>query len=78
MVPKKVSKEVEVDDNRLLEILGADAKFSEALEKNLKKKDTFALMVGADLYNHPNSKNIARLVALIEKYSAFEVTMIPP
>jgi len=77
MVPKKVSKEVEVDDNRLLEILGADAKFSEVLEKNLKKKDTFALMVGADLYNHPNSKNIARLVALIEKYSAFEVTMIP-
>ncbi|MCD6432611.1 MAG: NADH-quinone oxidoreductase subunit G [Sulfurimonas sp.] len=77
MVPKKVSKEVEVDDNKLLEILGADDNFMEALEKNLKKKETFALMVGADLYTHPNSKNLARLVALIEKYSAFEVTMIP-
>ncbi|MGE4420343.1 MAG: NADH-quinone oxidoreductase subunit G [Sulfurimonas sp.] len=77
MVPKKVSKEVEVDDNRLLEILGADESFMENLEKNLAKKDTFALIAGADLYTHPNSKNLARLLALIEKYSAFELTMIP-
>ncbi len=78
MVPKKISKEVKVDHNRLLDILNAGAKFEEDLEKNLKKKDAFALMVGPDLYTHPNSKNLARLVALIEKYSAFEVTMIPP
>ncbi|MCK9472561.1 NADH-quinone oxidoreductase subunit G [Sulfurimonas sp.] len=77
MVPKKISKEVEVDDNRLLDILGADDNFMEALEKNLAKKDTFALIAGADLYTHPNSKNLARLLALIEKYSAFEITMIP-
>ena len=77
MVPKKVKKEVVVDDNKLLEILGADAKFMETLEKNLKKKDDFQMIVGPDLYNHPNSKNIARLVALVEKYTAFKVTMIP-
>jgi len=77
MVPKKVSKEVQVDDNRLLDILGADDKFMEALEKNLKKKDSFSLIAGPDLYNHPNSKNLARLLGLIEKYSAFEITMIP-
>ncbi|MCF6310298.1 MAG: NADH-quinone oxidoreductase subunit G [Sulfurimonas sp.] len=77
MVPKKVSKEVQVDDNRLLEILGADDNFMEALEKNLKKKDTFALIAGPDLYDHPNSKNLARLLGLIEKYSDFEITMIP-
>ncbi len=77
MVPKKISKEVEVDENRLLEILGADEKFMENLEKNLAKKDTFALIAGADLYTHPNSKNLARLLALIEKYSAFELVMIP-
>jgi NADH-quinone oxidoreductase subunit G len=77
MVPKKVEKEVVVDENKLLELLGADDKFMETLEKNLKKAETFALMVGPDLYNHPNSKNLARLVALIEKYSNFEVTMIP-
>jgi NADH-quinone oxidoreductase subunit G len=78
MVPKKVEKEVEVDDNALLAIVGADAKFSEELEKNLKKKDSFALIAGADLYNHPNSKNLARLLAMIEKYSEFKLTMIPP
>ena len=77
MVPKKISKEVEVDDNRLLSLVGADENFSESLEKFLKKKETFSLVVGADLYNHPNAKNCARLVALIEKYSAFKIVMIP-
>ena len=77
MVPKKVSKDVEVDDNRLLSMVGADDKFSETLEKLLKKKDTFSLIVGPDLYTHPNSKNCARLVALIEKYSEFKIVMIP-
>lgn len=79
MVPKKVSKEVEVDENRLLKLLDIDAdKWTAFMEKNLKKKDRFALIAGPDLYTHPNSKNLARLLALVEKYTAFEVTMIPP
>ncbi len=77
MVSKKVSKEVVVDENKLLKLLDVDAKFMETLEKNLKKKETYALMVGSDLYTHPNSKNLARLVALVEKYSPFELVMIP-
>ena len=77
MVPKKVSKEVEVDDNRLIAILGAPEDFDAILEKFLNKKDRFSLVVGPDLYTHPNSKNLARLVALIEKYSEFELVMIP-
>jgi len=77
MVPKKVEKEVVVDDNKLLELLGADDKFMETLEKNLKKKETFALMVGPDLYTHPKSRNLARLVALVEKYTKFDTVMIP-
>ena len=77
MVPKKVSKEVEVDDNRLASLLGMSEDFDATLEKFLKKKDSFSLMVGADLYTHPNSKNLARLVALVEKYSKFELVMIP-
>ena len=77
MVPKKVSKEVEVDDNKFISLLGMPDDFDETLEKFLKKKDSYSLVVGPDLYNHPNSKNLARLVALIEKYSAFELTMIP-
>ncbi|MEA3523400.1 MAG: NADH-quinone oxidoreductase subunit G [Campylobacterota bacterium] len=77
MVPKKVSKEVEVDDNALLSLLGAPADFDEKLTKFLKKKEKFSLMVGADLYAHPNSRNLARLVALVEKYTAFNLVMIP-
>ena len=77
MVPKKVSKEVQVDENRILEILGAPANFTESLEKFLAKKENFSLIVGPDLYTHPNAKNLARLVALIEKYSAFKLVMIP-
>jgi len=76
-VSKKVEVEVEVDQNRLLEILNVPAKFEESMEKLLKKKDAFMLMVGPDLYTHPESKNLARLCALIEKYSDFELVMIP-
>ena len=76
-VKKKVSKEVEVDENALLELLKAPKGFKETLTKYLAKKSTFALMVGADLYSHPNAANCARLVGLIEKYTAFSVTMIP-
>jgi len=77
MVPKKVSKEVEVDENRLLEILNAPKDFTEKMEKFLAKKDAFSLIVGPDMYTHPASKNLARLCALIEKYTAFELVMIP-
>ncbi len=77
MVPKKVSKEIEVDENRLLEILNAPKDFTEKMEKFLAKKDAFSLIVGPDLYTHPASKNLARLCALIEKYTAFELVMIP-
>ena len=77
MVPKKITKEVEVDVNSLLPLVGAPENFSESLDKFLKKKDSFSLVVGPDLYGHPNSRNLARLVALIEKYSEFKLIMIP-
>ena len=77
MVSKQVSKEIQVDENRLLEIVDAPKNFMEALEKLLAKKENFSLIVGADLYTHPNAKNLARLVALVEKYSAFKLVMIP-
>ena len=77
IVPKKISKEVEVDDNRLFELVGAPADFEQTLEKFLAKKETFSLVVGADFYTHPHAKNMARLVGLLEKYSAFKILMIP-
>ena len=77
IVPKKVSKEVEVDDNRLFELVGAAEDFSDTLQKLLAKADSYSLMVGPDLYTHPHAKNLARLVGLIEKYSAFKLVIIP-
>jgi NADH-quinone oxidoreductase subunit G len=77
MVPKKVKKDIEVDDNRLFEVLGVPAKFEENMEKLLKKKDAFSLIVGPDFYTHPNAKNLARLCALVEKYTEFKLVMIP-
>jgi len=78
MVSKTIEKEVEVDKNALYDIVGVPAKFNETLEKLLKKKEKFALMVGPDLYTHPKSKNLARLTALLEKYSPFELVIVPP
>ena len=77
MVPKKVQKEVEVDVNALYDIVNLPKKFDETLEKLLKKKDSFALIVGPDLYKHPHAKNLARLCALVERYSKFKLVMIP-
>ncbi|MDO9056732.1 MAG: ferredoxin, partial [Sulfuricurvum sp.] len=76
-IKKKVSKEVEVDENALFPLVSAPAGFADTLTKYLAKKETFSLMVGPDLYTHPHSENCARLVALIEKYTPFSVTMIP-
>ncbi|MBN2895476.1 MAG: NADH-quinone oxidoreductase subunit G [Campylobacterales bacterium] len=76
-VTKKVSKEVEVDENALLKLLSAPENFKESLDKLLAKKERFSLMVGPDLYTHPNSKNLARLCALVEKHTPFELVMIP-
>lgn len=49
-----------------------------ALAKSLLKKRDFTLVVGADLYSHPKAANIAKMIALIEKYSTFNVVAIPP
>ena len=50
----------------------------EALAKSLKKKSGFSLVVGSDVYNHPKAENIAKLLGLIEKYSNFEIMLVPP
>jgi NADH-quinone oxidoreductase subunit G len=34
--------------------------------------------VGSDLYAHPRAENIARLLALLERYAGFNVICVPP
>ena len=47
------------------------------LEKMLAKKDTFSLILGEDVYQHPAADNIAKLAGLVSKHTNFTVTIIP-
>ena len=43
----------------------------------LAKKDTYSLIVGEDLITHPNSENLAKLCGIIDRYTEFNVVIIP-
>ncbi len=79
-VPKTIEEEVEYEANLLVEKLGGNVEsFEEDLDKALKKKEKFALMIGEDLYFHNRAKNLANLVALIEEScDNIKVAFIPP
>ena len=78
-VPKNVKKEVEYEANTLVEKLGGNPEtFEEEFAKMMKKKESFALMVGEDFFFHPKAKNLANLVALIEENTDFKIAFIPP
>jgi len=50
----------------------------ELLRKSMLKKHGFSLIVGADLYAHPRAEQIAKILALVEKYTDFNVVCVPP
>ena len=50
----------------------------ELLRKSLLKKNGFSLVVGSDLYAHPRAEQIAKILALVEKYTDFNVVCVPP
>ncbi len=78
-VPKKVEKEVEYEYSKLVEMLGVDpAEFGERFEKMIAKKESFALILGEDLYFHPRAQNIANLAALVEEACDMKLAMVPP
>ncbi len=68
--------EVDVDTNALFEMVGVED-FSLQLSKLLAKKDKFSLVAGEDLYNHPQSENLAKLLGLVSRYTKFDVLIIP-
>ncbi len=50
----------------------------EILVKSFAKKKRFSLIIGADVYAHKRASNIAKIVALFEKYLDFSVILVPP
>ncbi|WP_258238886.1 NADH-quinone oxidoreductase subunit G [Arcobacter sp. CECT 8985] len=77
MVTKKVETEVKYVYSKLLDEIGKDETFYELIDSMLLKKDKFTLIIGEDLIFHPNWKNLAKLTALIEKYTKFDVVILP-
>ncbi len=62
--------------------LSAESNVSEEeldrIKLTLWKRKNFTIIVGEDLYNHPQAENIAKLLAIIEQYSPFKLLIIPP
>ncbi|MEJ2499359.1 MAG: NADH-quinone oxidoreductase subunit G, partial [Sulfurovaceae bacterium] len=76
--PKVVEKEVEYVANELASLLGAPEGFGDIFEKMVAKADNFSMVVGEDFYAHPRAENLAKLLALIEQYTAIKIALIPP
>ncbi len=50
----------------------------EILASSLRRKTALSLVVGSDLYTHPRAENIAKMLALLERYAGFSVMLVPP
>jgi len=78
-VAEQVEKEITVDTNGLIDLLGGNSeKFMAGFDKMMKKKEKFVLMVGEDYYGHEKADNLAKLIVLLEQTANFEVVMNPP
>lgn len=77
VVTNKVSKEVEYEYTKLVDAFGKNEKFLDLVDEMLAKKDSFSLMVGEDLITHPNAENLGKLCGLVDKYTEFNVVIIP-
>ncbi len=61
-------------------ICGESSVGEEEIEKLLRygrRKKSSVLILGADLYSHPQAQNIAKMAGLLELYSDFSVLIVP-
>jgi NADH-quinone oxidoreductase subunit G len=76
-LPNSVKEQL--DRAKLVDLLGGDSgKFEASFTKMMKKKESFSLIIGEDLYFHEKAENIAKLIAVLENSSEVKVAMIPP
>ncbi|MBT8349490.1 MAG: hypothetical protein HKP62_08630 [Sulfurovum sp.] len=50
----------------------------ESMHSLINGKNTTSLIIGSDVYTHPKSGQIAKLIALLEEYAGIHVVCIPP
>ena len=50
----------------------------DAIVATFWKKQRYSLVVGEDIYNHPEVENIAKMLAAIEKYTNYNIIVVPP
>ena len=78
-MPQNVASALEtLDPEALAAQSGISSEEIVLLQKALIKKQGFSLVVGSDLYAHPRAENIAKLLALLERYAGFNVVCVPP
>ncbi|MDD2448756.1 MAG: NADH-quinone oxidoreductase subunit G [Sulfurimonas sp.] len=68
-------------DDLDLGYLGAESNIGEEefefMMKSFSRAQNRVLIIGSDIISHKRSKNIAKLAAMIEKYSSFSLVVIP-
>ncbi|MCX2682664.1 NADH-quinone oxidoreductase subunit G [Campylobacter sp. MIT 21-1685] len=74
VVTKKIKKNREILRSKFAKNLGIN---EDKLEDLLLKKTKFTFVVGSDFYFHKNAKKLAKLLALIQKTTAFKVFFNP-
>lgn len=53
-----------------------EEEFDDMYQEILSHK-AHVLVIGSDLFNHPRSKNIAKILGMISRYSDLEIVMVP-
>ena len=49
----------------------------EAIKTRFIRRKEKSIIIGSDIYGHPNATNIAKMVAILEQYGNFKVLLIP-
>lgn len=76
-VSKEVSRKETYFTTKLFDMIGSEDSLLDTINLMLDKKDLFSLIIGSDLYQHERADNLAKLCGLIEKYTPFDVIIIP-
>ena len=78
LVPKVIEKELEIATTKLLDMIGANSSLLETIENMRAKKERYTLIIGEDCIRNQKAKNIAKLCGMIERYTKFDLVVIPP